>query len=141
MKHHPILIITVLSMSLFGCSGDKKVEVPPLQTEPVLPPQNFEIQSTSWEADIDVDRAPQIIKSVYKKLDITLKQQEKKLGRHIIIGVSPSGFEVTVEAISVIKDISFIRVSVGGRQEDIIIRKLLLHKVADALRSAVRNQN
>jgi len=56
-------------------------------------------------------------------------------------GRSSSGFEVTVEAISVIKDISFIRVSVGGRQEDIIIRKLLLHKVADALRSAVRNQN
>lgn len=139
MKCCAILIITILSMSLFGCSGDKKVEVPPLQTEPVLPPQNFGIQSTSWEANIDVSRTPQIIKSIYKKLDITLKQQDEKLGRYIITGVSPSGFEVTVEAISIIKDISFIRASVGGRQEDIIIRKLLLHKVADAISTAVRN--
>ena len=137
MKHHPILIITILSMSLYGCSGDKQVEVPPLQTEPVLPPQNFEIQSTSWEADIDIDRLPQIIKNVYKKLDIVLKQHVKKLGRHIITGVSPSGFEVTVEAISIIKNTSFIRVSVGGRQEDIIIRKLLLQKVSDAIRTTV----
>jgi hypothetical protein len=141
MKYRPILIITVLSMSLFGCSGDKKVEVPQVQTEPVLPPQDFRIQSTSWEANIDVDRMPQIIKSVYKKLDIVLKQQDEKLGRYIITGVSPAGFEVSVESISIIKDISFIRVSVGGRQEDIIIRKLLLNKIADAIRSAVRNQN
>jgi hypothetical protein len=139
MKSHMIFVITVLSMCLSGCSGDQNVEVPPLQTEPVLPPQNFDIESTSWEADIDIDRLPGAIKNVYKKLDIVLKQHDKKLGRHIITGVSPSGFEVTVEAISITKNTSFIRVSVGGRQEDIIIRKLLLQKVSNAIRTTVGN--
>jgi len=141
MKYYMSLIIILLTVGLFGCSNNKEVEVPPLQTEPVLPPQNFGIQSTSWEADIDVSRLPQIITSVFKRLNIVPKQQDKKLGRHILTGVSPSGFDVTVEAISIIKDLSFIRVSVSGRQEDIIIRKLLLQKVSDAIHTAVRNKN
>ncbi len=131
----------VLTIGLLGCSGNKEVEVPPQQTGPVLPPQNAGIQSTSWEADIDISRLPKIITRVFKQLDINLKQQDKKSGRYIFTGLSPSGFEVTVEAISIIKDLSFIRVSVSGRQEDIIITKLLQQNISNTLDMAIRKQN
>jgi hypothetical protein len=141
MKYRTMLVITVLSIGVLGCSGDKKVEDFPPQTEPVLPPQNLETQSTSWEADIDVSRLPRIITSVYKKLDITLKQQDRKTGRYVFTGISPSGFHVTVEAVSIIKNLSLIRVSVSRRQEDIIIAKLLLQNVSDALRKGIGSRN
>jgi len=141
MKYFKLLIMIVVTIGLFGCSGHKKVEVPPPQAEPVLPPQNAGIQSTSWEADIDISRLPKIITRVFKQLDINLKQQDKKQGRYIFKGLSPSGFEVTVEAISIIKGLSFIRVSVSGRQEDIIITKLLQQNISNALDTAIRKQN
>jgi hypothetical protein len=141
MKHYKSIIMIVAAIGLLGCSGDKELEVPPLQTEPVLPPQNARIQSTSWEADIDISRLPKVIERVFKQLDINLKQQDKKSGRYIFTGLSPSGFEVTVEAISIIKDLSFIRVSVSGRKEDIIITKLLQQNISNTLDMAIRKQN
>jgi hypothetical protein len=141
MKHHKSIIVIAFAIGLFGCPGDKEFEAPPSQIEPVLPPQNAGVQSTSWEADIDVSRLPKVIERVFKQLDINLKQQDKKQGRYIFTGLSPSGFEVTVEAISIVKDLSFIRVSVGGRQEDIIITKLLQQNISNTLDMAIRKQN
>ena len=141
MKYSQLLTILFLTVSLIGCQQDKQAEIRELQTEPVLPPQDFRTQSSGWEADIDVSRLPQIITSVFKKLDIVLKQQDKKTGRYIFTGISPSGFYVTVEAISIIKNTSYIRVGVSGRQEDIIITKLLIQNVSNSLRTALRNQN
>ena len=141
MKHYKSITMIIFAIGLLGCSGDKEFEVPPSQTEPVLPPQNAGIQSTSWEADIDISRLPKIISRVFKQLDINLKQQDKKSGRYIFTGLSPSGFEVVVEAISIVKDLSFIRVSVSGRQEDIIITKLLQQNISNTLDMAIRKQN
>jgi len=141
MKRSKIICILILAVSLSGCQGDKQVDEAMKQKEPARPRQNPRSFSSNWEADTDISGLPGIISSISKELGIYLELQDIKVGQYTYTGVSPSGIDVKIEAIALVKDRSVLIVTVTGKREETAIMKPLLQIISNAIRTAVKNEN
>jgi hypothetical protein len=110
------------------------------QKEPI-PRQNHRTLSSNWETKTDISRLPGIITSISQELGIELEQQEIKAGRYTYTGASPSGIDIKIEAISLVKDRSVLIVSVTGEQEELSVMNPLMQIISNSLRKAVRDQD
>lgn len=141
MKYSKIFCIFILAFGLSGCQGDKQVKDAMEQKEPAPTRQHSRTMSSNWEVQTDISRLPEIISSISQKLGINLEQQDTKAGRYTYTGVSPSGIDVKIEAISLVKDRSVLVISVTGKREEFSVMKPLLQIISSSLRRAIRNQN
>lgn len=141
MKYIKTFCILILATGLSGCQGAKQVEGTAELKKPMQTRQNLRTLSSNWEAKTDISLLPGIISSVSKELGINLEQKDIKTGRYTYTGVSPSGIDVKIEAIALVKDRSVLIVSVTGKRDEFSIMKPLLQIISNSLRTAVRNQN
>jgi hypothetical protein len=130
------LCIFVLAIGLSGCDRQAKDSQEPIRT------QKSEISHAERRIIIEIHthliQLPEIIKTVFKELDITLERQDRQLGRYIFTGKSPAGAIVTIEAVSITKGNSLLKITAGG--EDIITEPLL-KKIDKALEKAINEKN
>ena len=141
MKYIKTLCILILAAGLSGCQGAKQVEEPTELKKSMQTRQKPHTLSSNWETKTDISLLPGIISSVSKELGINLEQKDIKTGRYAYTGVSPSGIDVKIEAIALVKGRSVLIVSVMGKRDEFSIMKPLLEIISNSLRKAVRDQN
>lgn len=128
--------IFVSAICLAGCGRQTNNIQEPLRTP------KSEVNHAENRIIIEVHthliQLPDIIKAVFEELDITLEQEDRQPGRYIFTGKSPAGIEVTIEAVSITKGNSLLRISTEGEDDD---TEPLLKAIDKALNNAFNKKN
>ena len=135
MKYQKLCIL-VLAVSLSGCNCQTKNFHESIRT-----PES-EVNHTEkriiTEVHVHLIQSPEIIKTVFKELDITPEQEYREAGRYIFTGQSKKGAGVTIEAESMTKGSTLLKISADG---DDIITEPLLKAIDKTIEKVINEKN
>ena len=129
------LFIFILVICLAGCGRQTNNLQEPEKSKSEV---NHTDNRIIIEAHTHLIQLPDIIKEAFEDLDITLEQEDRQPGQYIFTGKSSEGINVTIEAVSITKGNSLLRISAEGQE---VIAKTLLKEIDKVLNRAFNKKN